>query len=90
MILELRRFHQGEVGKLLNYEDLGHPGTFYVKQPEICSKLSEDSIDRLWLVVRSLGNKQGRYVSIQSPSIMLGLRSLKVRCNKVWATEVQG
>lgn len=78
MLLELRRFHQGEVGKILNYEDLGHPNTYYVKQPEICSKLSEDSIDRLWLVVRSLANKQGRYVSILPPSIMLGLQSLKV------------
>ena len=67
MLLEIRRFHHGELGKLLNNEDLGHPGTFYVRQPEICNQLPEDSIDRLWLVVRSLEYNNRRYVSILPP-----------------------
>jgi len=32
-----------------------------VDHAENCDKLEEDSVDRLWLVVRSLKNLQGKY-----------------------------
>ena len=40
-----------------------HSG-FYVDHAENCDKLEEDSVDRLWLVVRSLKNLSGKYVSL--------------------------
>lgn len=36
---------------------------FYVDHAENCDKLEEDSVDRLWLVVRSLKNPKGSYVT---------------------------
>ena len=48
-------------------DDLGHPASFYVDHAENCDKLEEDSVDRLWLVVRSLKNQLGKYVSIRMP-----------------------
>lgn len=34
---------------------------FYVDHAEHCDVKEEDSVDRLWLVVRSLKNPQGKY-----------------------------
>ena len=51
-------------------DDLGHPASFYVDHAENCDKLEEDSVDRLWLVVRSLKNQLGKYVSILMPLIL--------------------
>ena len=59
--------------KLVSYlisDDLGHPASFYVDHAENCDKLEEDSVDRLWLVVRSLKNQLGKYVSILMPLIL--------------------
>jgi hypothetical protein len=39
-----------------------HHSGFYVDHAENCDKLEEDSVDRLWLVVRSLKNVLGKYV----------------------------
>jgi hypothetical protein len=38
-------------------------GNFILDHAENCDTMEEDSVDRLWLVVRSLKNPQGKYVS---------------------------
>lgn len=50
-------------------------GSYYLDHAENCDTMEEDSVDRLWLVVRSLKNPEGKFVSlIQKVIVSIGLQ----------------
>lgn len=54
---------------------------YYIDHTENCDMLEEDSVDRLWLVVRSLKNPEGKFVRT---SFILMNSHIGLQDQKIW------
>jgi hypothetical protein len=53
---------KNESGSKLSSDSIPIPDGFYLDHSPKCDLEEEDSIDRLWLVIRSLKSPEGKYV----------------------------